>query len=176
MSNRGGTQEIQNANALEGTLAYLSPEQTGRMNRGIDYRSDFYGLGVTFYELLTVDEIVKTGAVVNTITLQPLSLVDMNQLVADTLNCDLPLAQPLTELVYQKTKGNPFFATQFLKALHDDRLITFDGNIRYWQCDIAQVKALAITDDVVEFMALQLQKLPIATQAVSKSVGKFIAM
>jgi PAS domain S-box-containing protein len=38
---------------LEGTLAYLSPEQTGRMNRAIDYRTDFYSLGVTFYELLT---------------------------------------------------------------------------------------------------------------------------
>ncbi len=38
---------------LEGTLAYIAPEQTGRMNRGLDYRSDFYSLGVTFYELLT---------------------------------------------------------------------------------------------------------------------------
>lgn len=38
---------------LEGTIAYLSPEQTGRMNRSIDYRTDFYSLGVTFYELLT---------------------------------------------------------------------------------------------------------------------------
>jgi PAS domain S-box-containing protein len=38
---------------LEGTVAYLSPEQTGRMNRSIDYRTDFYSLGVTFYELLT---------------------------------------------------------------------------------------------------------------------------
>ena len=38
---------------LEGTLAYLSPEQTGRINRSIDYRTDFYSLGVTFYELLT---------------------------------------------------------------------------------------------------------------------------
>nr|MDJ0517257.1 serine/threonine-protein kinase [Trichodesmium sp. MO_231.B1] len=47
------TQEIQNPNVLEGTLAYISPEQTGRMNRGIDYRSDFYSLGVTFYQLLT---------------------------------------------------------------------------------------------------------------------------
>jgi serine/threonine protein kinase len=46
-------QEIQNPNVLEGTLAYMSPEQTGRMNRGIDYRTDFYSLGVTFYELLT---------------------------------------------------------------------------------------------------------------------------
>ncbi|MGE5658820.1 MAG: AAA family ATPase, partial [Actinomycetota bacterium] len=42
-----------NPNVLEGTLAYISPEQTGRMNRGIDYRTDFYSLGVTFYELLT---------------------------------------------------------------------------------------------------------------------------
>ena len=42
-----------NPNQLEGTLAYISPEQTGRMNRDIDYRTDFYSLGVTFYELLT---------------------------------------------------------------------------------------------------------------------------
>ncbi|HLP90602.1 MAG TPA: AAA family ATPase [Nostocaceae cyanobacterium] len=46
------TAEIKNPNVLEGTLAYMSPEQTGRMNRGIDYRSDFYSLGVTFYQLL----------------------------------------------------------------------------------------------------------------------------
>jgi predicted ATPase/signal transduction histidine kinase/tRNA A-37 threonylcarbamoyl transferase component Bud32 len=41
------------ANLIEGTLAYMSPEQTGRMNRLVDYRTDFYSLGVTFYELLT---------------------------------------------------------------------------------------------------------------------------
>lgn len=44
---------FRNPNVLEGTLAYLSPEQTGRMNRAIDYRTDFYSLGITFYELLT---------------------------------------------------------------------------------------------------------------------------
>jgi len=46
-------QTFRNPNVLEGTLAYISPEQTGRMNRSIDYRTDFYSLGVTFYELLT---------------------------------------------------------------------------------------------------------------------------
>ncbi|MDY6992399.1 MAG: serine/threonine-protein kinase PknK, partial [Pseudomonadota bacterium] len=40
-------------NQLEGTLPYISPEQTGRMNRAIDYRTDFYSFGVTLYQLLT---------------------------------------------------------------------------------------------------------------------------
>lgn len=39
--------------SIEGTLAYVSPEQTGRMNRTVDYRTDMYSLGVTFYQLLT---------------------------------------------------------------------------------------------------------------------------
>jgi len=41
------------AERLEGTLAYIAPEQTGRMNRDIDYRTDFYSLGVTLYRLFT---------------------------------------------------------------------------------------------------------------------------
>ncbi|MEH2093611.1 ATP-binding sensor histidine kinase [Nostoc sp.] len=118
--------------------------------------------------ILTVEEIRKANAIINTITLAPLNLADTNHLVADTLHCFRELAQPLTELIDRKTQGNPFFTTQFLKALHEDGQITFDRDRRYWECNIAQVNALALTDDVVEFMALQLQKLPLETQQVLK--------
>ncbi|HEY9614440.1 serine/threonine-protein kinase PknK, partial [Allocoleopsis sp.] len=118
--------------------------------------------------ILTLDEIRKARATVNQITLAPLDQASLNCLIADTLCCSLQRAVPLTELVFTKTKGNPFFATQFLKSLHEDGLILFDFSCHFWQCDIAQVRALALTDDVVEFMALQLQKLPEPTQEVLK--------
>ena len=47
------TQEAVSPKGMEGALAYISPEQTGRMNRSLDYRTDFYSLGVTFYQMLT---------------------------------------------------------------------------------------------------------------------------
>ena len=47
------TPVLKNPDILEGTLAYMSPEQTGRMNRSLDYRTDFYSLGATFYTILT---------------------------------------------------------------------------------------------------------------------------
>lgn len=47
------TSSLSDLSRLEGTLPYISPEQTGRMNRAVDYRTDFYSLGVTFYQLLT---------------------------------------------------------------------------------------------------------------------------
>jgi len=47
------SQSIRDPHQLEGQLAYISPEQTGRMNRLLDYRTDFYSLGVILYEMVT---------------------------------------------------------------------------------------------------------------------------
>ncbi|MGK7903604.1 MAG: AAA family ATPase [Hormoscilla sp.] len=118
--------------------------------------------------MLSLDEIAKLGATVNTITLAPLNQAALNPLVADTLCCSLELGLPLTKLVYQKTKGNPFFATQFLKSLHEDGWIEFNFALGHWQCNMTQIRQLALTDDVVEFMATRLHKLPEATQEILK--------
>ncbi|GAX39650.1 multi-sensor signal transduction multi-kinase [Tolypothrix sp. NIES-4075] len=118
--------------------------------------------------MLTLSEIQKKQATINTITLAPLSQGQVNRLVADTLKCPESLAWTLSVLIYQKTQGNPFFATQFLKSLHQENLIQFDFESSCWQCDIVKVTTQAVTDDVVAFMAFQLRKLPQSTQNVLK--------
>ncbi|MEG4582312.1 AAA family ATPase [Microcoleus sp. MON1_C5] len=166
--------DLQWADSASLKLLQLLMEDTGHLLVVGAYRDNEVSQSHPF--MLTLDEIIKSGAVVNTITLQPLSLADMNQLVADTLICDLSLAGPLTELVAQKTKGNPFFSTQFLKSLYEDGQIIFNypqsplikgGPKGGWQYDIAQAR-LTHALDVVEFMAVQLQKLPAQTQDVIK--------
>jgi len=126
--------------------------------------------------MLTLAAIKKTDTIINKIVLQPLEIDDLNRLVAEALNSSEQLAMPLSKLVFQKTQGNPFFATQFLKSLYEDGLLeyvppsldTAGQNHGGWQCDIPKIKAQAISDNVVEFMATQLQKLPETTQAVLK--------
>ncbi|MEL7034172.1 MAG: AAA family ATPase [Cyanobacteria bacterium J06592_8] len=118
--------------------------------------------------MLTLDEMRKAEATINTIILRPLSVANINCLVADTLSCDGEVAEPLTELVYQKTKGNPFFTTQFLLGLYGEELIQFNREVGHWECDIAEVRQRALTDDVVEFIVGRLRKLPELTQEVLK--------
>ncbi len=116
----------------------------------------------------------KTGDRLQTIALEPLGFEDLNGLIADTIHNTCDHVEPLTQLIYQKTNGNPFFVNQFLKMLYEEGLIYVralscepTGGKRHgglWQYDLEKIRALALTTDVVEFVALQLQKLPDPTQ------------
>ncbi|WP_317619310.1 AAA family ATPase [Laspinema sp. D2d] len=120
---------------------------------------------------LTLDGLRKQGATINQMTLTPLGIDQITQLISETLHQDRTTVQPLAELVVQKTQGNPFFVNQFLKTLYQENLLTFNPNagtnqIGGWQWDIDQIKAVGITDNVVELMVSKLRKLPEATQEV----------
>ncbi|MBD2440396.1 ATP-binding sensor histidine kinase [Nostoc sp. FACHB-110] len=117
---------------------------------------------------LTLKEIAAAGININQITLTPLTQENLNLLISDTLGCQEEVAIPLSQMVFAKTKGNPFFATQFLKCLHQDGTIKINFDLGYWQYNLQEIQAFALTDDVVDFMAQQIKKLPIATQNVLK--------
>jgi predicted ATPase/signal transduction histidine kinase/CheY-like chemotaxis protein len=136
----------------------------------------------------TLEQIQQTGARVSTITLQPLSIDCVNQLIADTLNDSIERSKPLAELAFNKTNGNPFFLTQLLQFLYTEYLLLFNppesplskGGVQgsafvlggseggFWQWDIKQIRAVGITDNVVELMVSKIEKLDESTQNVLK--------
>ncbi|MGD1805437.1 trifunctional serine/threonine-protein kinase/ATP-binding protein/sensor histidine kinase [Dapis sp. BLCC M126] len=116
--------------------------------------------------IITLKEIQNLGITINTIQLKPLQLSDLNDCIQETLHCSQELAEPITQLIYQKTQGNPFFSHQFMLSLYEDKLIRFntDVDVGFWEYDLNQIQTLSLTEDVVEFMVLQLKKLPLETQ------------
>ncbi|AFY84859.1 putative ATPase [Oscillatoria acuminata PCC 6304] len=114
--------------------------------------------------MLTVEEIKKDRPTVYEISLNPLALVDITQLISDTLHQRLDLVQPLAQLLQTKTEGNPFFLTEFLKTLYNEDLLIFDYNDRNWHWDIQRIQEQPIAENVVDLMAAKLHKLPVETQ------------
>ncbi|MBE9226544.1 AAA family ATPase [Phormidium sp. LEGE 05292] len=118
--------------------------------------------------IITLDEINNSGATLNNIILQPLVLNTVNQLVSDTLG-DSERTKTLSELLFNKTQGNPFFLTQLLQTLYAEKFLQFDFTEGRWLWDLEQIQAIGITDyNVVELIARNIQKLSDDTQKVIK--------
>ncbi|MBN3877884.1 MULTISPECIES: AAA family ATPase [unclassified Nostoc] len=117
----------------------------------------------------TIASLEQAGVAIHELTLTPLALPEIQQLLSDTLNnADLADVTPLAELLQQKTNGNPFFMNEFLKSLYAEELLQFNFTQRKWQWQLEKIQAAQITDNVVELMALKIQKLPVATQEALK--------
>lgn len=126
----------------------------------------------------TLEEIEKNNTIVNNILLQPVEIVDVTQLVAETLNDSSERVKTLAELICNKTGGNPFFITQLLQTLYQENLLKFDfttfaslvnkrKNLGNWKWDIEEIQAIGITEkSVVELVANRIKKLPVSTQEV----------
>ncbi len=115
---------------------------------------------------LSLDTLQKGGVSLEVIELNPLSKGSLNQLIADSLSCSPIAADPLTDLIFTKTAGNPFFSIRLLSTLHQEGYITFNTIEGCWQCDIIQVRTLNLSDDIIDLMTFQLRKLPDSTQTL----------
>ncbi|MFM2313282.1 MAG: hypothetical protein RLZZ04_2558 [Cyanobacteriota bacterium] len=129
---------------------------------------------------LTLEELHRQGSIVNQINLKPLALEQVSQFIADTLNSTPAYVQPLAELVWQKTNGNPFFINEFLKTIDAEHLLVFnpagstaatsvttsDQTQNLWHWNLKEIERISSTDNMVKFMIAKIEKLPTPTQAV----------
>jgi predicted ATPase len=128
------------------------------------YRENEVGTGHSLR--LMLDTLRLTGNSISHLVLQPLQLEHVTQLLAETLRTDA--VQPLAELVYRKTQGNPFFLIQLLKSLYQDGLLWFDFPSGCWCWSLDRLSAITITENVVDLMVNQIQRLAPETQEVLK--------
>lgn len=117
---------------------------------------------------LTLDEIKQSGVKVSSIPLAALSYPEVVQWVADTLHAGIEQTKPLADAIFNITDGNPFFVSQLLQSLYRDRKITFHIESGTWHWQVDDLRHLAFTHDVVEFMVAKVQKLSPNVQQVLK--------
>ncbi|MCP4644231.1 MAG: AAA family ATPase [bacterium] len=118
--------------------------------------------------MLALEGIRASGAAVDTVHLAPLALPDVTRLCADALECPVSRARELAQLVFDKTKGNPFFLRQFLEHLAAQNALAFDFGAGAWQWDIDRIRAMAITDNVVDLMTGRVRELEASTRDALK--------
>jgi diguanylate cyclase (GGDEF)-like protein len=125
--------------------------------------------------MVSLAAIEDRGKYINHIHIKPLNLIHVNQLIADTLKCKSYKTKLLAELVYNKTQGNPFFMNEFLKSLYKEKLVSFHPRKSpltnriieiHWRWNLEKINRKDITDNVVEFMASKIKKLPDETQII----------
>jgi PAS domain S-box-containing protein len=97
------------------------------------------------------------------IALKPLTLPAVTRLVCEAVHCDADRGQPLAQLVFQKTGGNPFFTLQFLAALCQEDLLKRNEDEGRWTWNLRRIRAKGHTENVLDFMAANLHRLPSAT-------------
>ncbi|KER68438.1 hypothetical protein HR51_28630 [Burkholderia cepacia] len=111
-----------------------------------------------------LDAMRRAGATLDEIRLAALERDQIERLLADTVRCEPEYAAPLAQLLHTKTGGNPFFVSQFLYALSDEKLLCFDHRVARWSWDIQQIWATGYTDNVVDLMTGKLARLPVQTR------------
>jgi PAS domain S-box-containing protein len=107
----------------------------------------------------TLAAIREAGARTREIVLAPLSLDDVDRLIADALRCGRNSAGPLAQLIHERTGGNPFFAIQFLTSLDEERLLRFDRDAAGWIWDLGGIRAKGYSGNVVDLMVGKLRRL-----------------
>lgn len=107
-----------------------------------------------------LEKLNKRNVIFASITLGPLSLENVEELIAEVVHRKIQDVSDLAQVCYQKTNGNPFFLLQLLRSLHKEHLIRFDSSKNHWTWVIEKIKEKGVTDNVIDLMITRIQQLP----------------
>jgi len=106
----------------------------------------------------------SAGLPIRELALSPLLPEALTSLIADALRTEPERAEPLAQVVHERSQGNPFFAIQFFTELVEDRTLAFDASARRWDWDLEQIRKKSPASTVVDLMLGKLARLPLPTR------------
>ena len=120
-----------------------------------------------------MNNICSYGVGSTTVHLRGLSKQDLNQMIAEML-CTLPrLCNPLSDILTEKTEGNPYFLLVFLRSLVDRRLLKYSLREKKWIWDESKIRSEHITDNVLYLLSSKMTSLDENIQLVLKIISCF---
>lgn len=102
-------------------------------------------------------ELTSFDLKIDDIMILPLSQDDIDTLIKDYIQLDA--SEEVSHIIFERTKGNPFFVKEYLKQLHKDDSIWFDIENLVWNCDLAKIHALPISDNVFDILSDNIDSL-----------------
>ncbi len=113
---------------------------------------------------LFISRIQKNGIQFEDISLPSLKKVDIQQMLADSFNCDISNVATFASLLLEKTHGNPFFINQVLKILYQKKMLTYLYEQRQWAWDLSNIHLDTISEDIIDLLTYRIKQLPEDTQ------------
>ena len=135
------------------------------------YRDNEVQLDHPIFDLMERLEIsnVRTTRV----SLAGLARADLNTMISDAL-CSYPrICKSLSDIVFQKTKGNPFFVLEFMQSLKSRGLLQYNSHQKRWVWDEDIISGEEITDNVLHLLSTKMNGLPDDVQTLLKVLACF---
>jgi predicted ATPase/signal transduction histidine kinase/tRNA A-37 threonylcarbamoyl transferase component Bud32 len=107
-----------------------------------------------------LSSLAKQGIMLKNLDIEGLQKKSIDELLSETLKCGLEEVRTLSDVIEEKTKGNPFFIKEFLGVLYRSKLVYFSSEEEKWDWDIHKILGEHITDNVVDLMLERIKDLP----------------
>ncbi|WP_250475348.1 AAA family ATPase [Caballeronia sp. GAFFF1] len=113
----------------------------------------------------------NSAASVRHMKLEPLRRSDLDNVIADFLHCSREFCSSLSEIIHEKTNGNPFYVIQFIRSLLEDEIIKFDRDAAAWFWDLNRIRKRRSTENVADLLVDRLRRLPPRTQRIVEGLA-----
>ena len=120
-----------------------------------------------------VDNLEASNVPTNKVTLTGLDRENVNEMISDALCLYPRICKSLSNIVFQKTKGNPYFVLEFMQSLQSRDLIQYDSSQKRWVWNEDTIRAEEITDNVLHLLSSKMNQLPNDVQLLLKVMACF---